>query len=186
MKLKLQILFIFISYNCFSQTTINSISLDTTGLLKWSMNIKPDEATHFSIQRKVGDKWVVITEGGFSYGEIIIPGTPPAPPSIQKQEGALAVPVGKGVTTYRIVITPPSSKLISTEVSVTRISPNKNRLFAKGDFIQLEQYTSCKIWDSNSILVRNIERTNNIYVGDLKKGLYYINNGDSVIYEFVK
>ena len=187
MKFKLQILFLFITLQSFSQTTINSINLDTTGLLKWSINVKPDEATNFSIQRKVGDKWVTITEEGFSYAEISIPGEPPSPPSTQKQEGSILVPVGIGITTYKIVITKSSSsKIISDEVSVIRTSPNKNKLFAQGDFIQLEQYNPCKIWNSNGILVKNIERTNSINISDLKKGLYYINFSDGKICEFEK
>jgi hypothetical protein len=117
MKLILQILLFILAYKCGAQTTINNVSLDTLGRLKWNVTFLSPQL-EIEIQRNLLGKWITVSKTGSAYSVIEFVGqTNPSPATIETFNDSCIVPLDRGVNKYRIIMTAPV-RLESQEVTV--------------------------------------------------------------------
>lgn len=193
MKLELIILLIFSSSIIKGQTVINDIRLDTTGLLHWNFSAKGKDGLVVSIEKKVENKWISLSQRTIPRSVVVCCGSDGSSKELQLYKGTMNyidstfVPVDKGISFYRIQILNPTQPIISNEVFINRNTPHYLKLTSSGDYIKLDRYiVNCKIKDTEGKLIKTTGRTNMINISDLKKGMYYFDFSDNQIFLFEK
>lgn len=179
MKRILQLFLLSLALQCTAQTTINEVTLDTMGRLRWNVSFSKLDL-NIEIQRHLKDKWTKIADIGYHIE--YLNKLPDSPKSTTVTDSCL-VPLNKGKNKYRVVITIPTM-LESKEISVNSLV-KKNEIYATDNFIRFNNRVSFSIYDANGKEIRKLDIGRMINIADLKTGLYYIVvNKD--IYEFIK
>jgi hypothetical protein len=180
--MKLVIIVFLLTYKCYGQNAINYVSIDTSGLLKWSISFIDTQNQEFYIQKKAAKNWYTISKLDI---RMVLEVFLPEPKTVTCIDSCL-VPIDKGENSYRIIMASPIMLESKEAITNTKTPKNIKILYEKENYIYLENRSGFNIYDEFGKEVRKPDYGRMINVTGLKKGLYYINVSGRDIYLFYK